>query len=191
MPHLGSPEENREISNQQIVNMLMLVISVWAISIEVFIRRNFGRRYIDFQAVLVIILVPMYSLFWRRDDPRFLTWFLGAYLLMCFRHRIAVLIRRRDREPVHSYYSGEPVFHKLHSKCDEAQFKLWYEPLLVGGIGLVLTAINKPLGVYVLLAAMCLWLLAALGKYVRAMRTMDLQDQMYEQQWQAEQFRQP
>ncbi len=81
----------------------MFLVNTWAVSIEVFLHKGIGSRYLGFQAAAVLGLIPIYSLFWEGYDIEPLMLFLVAYVL-------ALLARRLSKQQYsgHSFYCGFP-----------------------------------------------------------------------------------
>ena len=90
------------------LNIVLFIIRTWSTSIEVFLRRDFGDRYLGWQAMAVLILVPLYSLGWRDYDLQWLSWFIPAYLVRCLYVRVCAFTKRQRGEYWHSYYNGWP-----------------------------------------------------------------------------------
>jgi hypothetical protein len=89
-------------------NWLQFIVESWAVSVEVFLRREFGWNYIGAKGALVLLLVPMFMLLWPEHDLRPLFWFLCTYLVMCAVARAQAWRRRSHGDANHSYYSGWP-----------------------------------------------------------------------------------
>lgn len=172
------------------MNIVVFIARIFSVSVEVFLRRNFGARYVGTQAALAVPLMFFFSIFFPHDDPRPLLWFLGAYLLMCFRARIEGLRRRRrgeDRE--HSYYNGWPRLADAAAKPDERKIKRIVEPALLLAVGYLVWECTRPLGTFLMLAAGSLFLVSLLTEQYERVRAMDMNDAVIEQRQLAERFR--
>jgi hypothetical protein len=168
-------------------NVMLFVVRVWATSIEVFIRRGMGRRYLGLHAAAVLLLVPLYCLFWELYDVRPMVWFLEAYVGMLLVSRISRL--RRGKEDCHSYYDGFPRMLKSeHWEC-EVRFKRINEPLLVGCLGAGIVVVSQPLGWYVIIGAIALAIQSEVWEQWEAARAMDIHDAMLEQSFLAKRLR--
>lgn len=171
-------------------NLVVFFARSFAVSIEVFLRRGFGERYIGMQAAIAVPIIFFFSVFFPHDDPRPMFWFLGAYLLMCVRARIEGIRRRMRGEPrPHSYYNGWPWLSRAAPKFTETQVKLRTEPLLVLAVGYIASLMNRPLGVYIMVSAAALLLTAILTEQYERVRAMDMNDAVIEQRQLAERFR--
>lgn len=171
--------------------MLIWVIRSWAISMEVFIRHSMGVRYPGGYAAPVLLLVPGYCLFWEGYDIRPMLWFLGAFLLMCGRHRMSALWRtsRPQSREEHSYYTGVSYLQRWFPRTDEIILKMWIEPLFILGAGLLTLALNPPLGMYIMIGAGCRCVMSLISEFEVRTRVRDMQDQVIEQRIAAERFR--
>ena len=56
------------------LNWLMLLVMSYSTAIEVILHRNMGHRYLGFQAVGVLLLVPLHTLFMETRDPSLTAW---------------------------------------------------------------------------------------------------------------------
>jgi hypothetical protein len=169
------------------VNILMFVVQAWATSLEVFIRRDIGCRYLGWNAVSVLILVPIYSMYWEHFDISPMFWFLLAFLLMCGVARTSNL--RQGNRGRHSYYNGYPRMVKANAVINEVRFKRFNEPFVIGMLGACLTQFNQPLGWYIFFGAVCLCIQATVWNQLEEVKVMDLNDSMLEQSYLAERFR--
>ena len=131
----------------------LFICRTFAVSIEVFLHRGMGERYLGLQAAAVLLLLPLYSLGWQGYDLRPLMLFLLGYVVMCGFARIGMLVRRSRGEHCHTHYTGWPHGIRPGAKCSELTVKRIVEPAVVMGAGFLLRQINPPLGTYLMLAA--------------------------------------
>lgn len=163
-----------------------------AVSVEVFLHRSrsFGERYVGLQAVAVILIVPIYSMFWEDYDLMPLMRFLGAFLFMCLLVRLGGLVRRRrDGPEVHSRYTGTPRLMRLMPRADERKVKAALEPLLVFFAGIFASPTSEPLGGYLILASVGLAVSVRLSVGYERQRVIDMNDAYLEQRYIAKRFR--
>jgi hypothetical protein len=173
------------------LGIVLLVMQTLAVSVEVFLRRRIGSRYMDKPGAFAVLLIPCWSLFWPEEDPRPLFWFLGAYLVMCARVRMTSLRRRFRGEEGHTRYNGWPIILSLPllRRLSEAKAKAAVEPLLVVLVGAMVMNSSPPLGSYLVAAAVGLMLShGALEAHERT-RLMDMNDSVIDQRHLAERFR--
>ena len=133
---MSAPQSgNDRASSPTGANWLLFVFRAWATSIEVFLHRGFGERYVGAQGAAVLLLVPVYCLCCEGYDLGPMMYFLVAYLAMCIVARLGVVARRRRGEYGHSQYTGRPLIMWLLPGWDEVKVKANAEPLLIIVIG--------------------------------------------------------
>jgi hypothetical protein len=184
-PSPQSPLRNSRMTFAQ----LLFIPRTLAFSVEVFLHTGIGERYADVQAAAALLLIPMYTIFWPGHDPRPMLLFLMLYVAMCFRNRVAGLLRRGAPPEGHSRYTGEPRLLRHFPKHTEASFKLRVEPALVFMIGAAIAVYSEPLGVYLMLAAGGLFVSVLSTAAVDRQLILDLNDLLLEQKERAERFR--
>ena len=126
-------------------NWLQFIIDTWAVSVEVFLRRRFGWKYIGAQGAAVLLLIPLFTALWSEHDPGPLMCFFGAYLVMWAVAGAQAWWRRSRGEAVFSYYSGCPWLMSVFPRASEVTVKQWLEPILVGVVGAAIGERNVPL----------------------------------------------
>jgi hypothetical protein len=171
--------------------LFYLVAHGWATSVEVFLRRDFGKRYLNLQAGMVFLLIPLFSVLFPGDDLRPLFWFQGAYLLMLLVARLNVAARsKQPGTPGHSRYSGVPRLMAAFPKWSEQSVKQYLEPALLWSVAAVIWYLgNKPLATYIAFGGF--WIHAIVGDELLRSRRQAEQwnDMTMEQEGVAEQFR--
>lgn len=158
------------------MNFLVFVFQCAAVSVEVFLHRRFGERYIGLQGVLAIVLMLFFSLFFPGHDLHPLVWFLGAYLAMCLCARIGVFYRRFKGEHYHSFYTGSPTIRHFFPGWKETTVKRFVEPFFVFAIGFALIDYNRPLGAYLIFAAIGLFFTVNLTCMHEHAQALDMHD---------------
>lgn len=172
------------------MNLAMWLIHICATPIEVFLHRFPGVRYPGVPGALVLIFVPIFSLFWPQDDPRPLMWMLGAYLVIVIGNRIEAVSRaKRGLNNAHSYYDGFPAFCFAFPKLSERTAKAIVEPLLVMLAGLLCTEWNAPFGWYLIWGGLSLRTVNHFAQQSVNHQVLDLHDAMVGQQLVAEWYR--
>lgn len=183
-------------SGKNHLNTGLFVARALAVSVEVFLHdpTTFGERYLGPQVLVTLLVMFCFPALWPDEDPGPMLWFLGAVLVLCGVARSAIASRRRRGKPdPHSYYSGVPLLMKLPrprwSKVTEEDVKGYQEPALVGFVGFILIEANRPLSVYLMLAAVSMFLVERVRQRCARIRLLDLQDSQLEQRSLLEQFR--
>ena len=183
-------QQQSGMSGAEAGNWLRFLIESWAISVEVFIRKGFGVRYVGSKGAMVLLIVPMVIIFFSQEhDPRPLCWFLLAYLVMCVFRRVGALRRQTLGDTTHSFYSGRPRLMGLFRFLSEVTVKQFVEPLFVALTGAFIGNYNAPLGMYLLIAAACVGVSVFNSEMSVRRRVMEMTDAVNEQQVVAERFR--
>jgi hypothetical protein len=167
----------------------LFICRVLAVSVEVFLHKGMGERYLGLQAAAVLLLVPVYSLFWPGYDLRPLMLFLPAYLVMCFVARAGIAARLKRGEHCHSHYTGWPHGIKPGTKCSELTAKRVVEPAIVMMAGFLLRQFNPPLGTYLMFAAAGLLISVSASDAEQRTRSLDINDAVIDQEQVADRFR--
>jgi len=160
-----------------------------SVSVEVFLHRGMGERYLGLQAAAVLLLVPLYSLVWPGYDLRPLMLFLLAYLVMCCLARVSSIAHRLAGEHCHSHYTGWPRGIKPGAKCSELTVKRVVEPAIVMAAGFLLRQVNPPLGTYLMLAGGSLFISVSASETEQRTRALDMNDAVINQEQVADRFR--
>lgn len=171
------------------MNLAMLLVQAYATSVEVFLHRHLGERYLGLQAVGVLVLVPFHAYLFQDYDSTGLMKFIVLYLLACMVQRVAMLWRRWKGVVQHSRYNGYPSILAGNTRIDEVFFKIWIEPPLVMGGGTVLMSIDPALGSYFVAAGFALFIKGRMMNLLSSSQLLDMQDTMFDQQSRAERFR--
>ncbi len=174
---------------QSSMNLLMVLLHIYSTSIEVFLHRGMGARYLGLQSLFVLFLVPLHTGFMRTQDPSLTGLFLLAYLGACLGQRAVMLARHRTGEVVHSRYNGYPWLLGSKSRIDELTWKGRVEPLLVLAGGLLFAVLDEGFGSYIMTAGGAMFLKNLMHQELRSQEVMDMRDSMIEQQQRAAQFR--
>lgn len=172
--------------------LFLLICRALALSVEVFLHRTgtFGERYLGLQSGVAALLILLYPAFGEREDPRPLLVFLGCYLVMLQVVRVRTWWRsRRGTAQPHSFFTGTPRLMRLLGKVSEAKIKSLIEPTLVFFIGMITMYCSKPLGSYLMLASIGLFLTMDLALGFERKRAIDMHDSLIDQQNVAERFR--
>lgn len=171
-------------------NALGFVFRAWATSVEVLLHKRVGDRYLGVQAAAVLLLIPIYCLFWPGYDLQPMMGFLVVYLCGVAIARSDVLSRKRNEVRIHSFYSGFPRCMNGKTKMTEVQCKRFFEPLYTASIGLGLYALGEqPLGVYLMIAGACMFITVSMSLMEFEQRAAAMNDQVIEQELLAERFR--
>lgn len=186
------PADNQDgpVTNEGLLYAALFVCRGFAVSLEVFLHRGLGSRYLGLQAAAVLVLVPLFGCAWEGHDLTALLLFLPAYLLMCLVARADMFRRRRRGEHCHTQYSGWPRLLKPGARMTELSCKQYVEPLLALAAGFVLHQLGeRPLGAYVMFSAVCLAISTNVDVAIDRLRAENMNDAVIEQELLAERFR--
>ena len=168
--------------------LLHLLCDCLAFTVVVFLRRDFGRRFIGLQGVG--ILAPLlWPIVMPAHDPRPMFLFFALVLLACLVNRLNGLIRRSAIAELHSRYSGIPLLRLVLRNWNEVAVKQVAEPLFVIAVAMALEPLSPQLAAYLAVAAGALACSVAADRAAEHRRVQDLHDAFLEQQHLAEQFR--
>jgi hypothetical protein len=187
-PTRRSPSMEQEQQSQPlpdraaILGWLLLISRIGAVTVEVFLHKGFGRRYIGLQALLAFVLIPLWSSFWPEHDMRAQIIFMEAYFAMLVIARMGVICNWFRGTQPHSYYSGTPHLCRLLPKLSENTVKKFVEPGVLLLVGLIVSDVSEPFGKYLMFAGICLFLSIAIGDAWIQKRAMDARDALIEQQ---------
>ena len=165
------------------LGVLLLLLQAFAVVAEVFLHKRIGRRYLDKQAALALLVIPGFVLVWPEEDPRPLLYLLVAFALRCAVLRLQWLRRRTIDVVEHTRYSGWPAIldGRLGNRLSEPTAKSVVEPLLVFFVGAVFCELSKPLGSFGMVSAVCLLVTAKTRLTFERSRIMDLRDAQIDQ----------
>lgn len=188
--HSQQPPQQSGDQRRSGFNALAFVVHTLATSLVVFLRKDFGHRFLGLQAAAVLVAVPLFAAAWPNHDLQPLFLFLLAYLGACLIARIDIARRARRGGQEHSYYSGRPRLAALLPRIDERTLKRGVEPLVAILGGVLLMPWNEPLGVYVFIAGWALLFSGGIVQQLEQHRSQQLYDAYLEQQYVSGRFRQ-
>ena len=194
-------ERNKIMFNQQPVgqvNGIRSTLNWWgflaqvgAVSVEVFLHKRIGKRYCRLQAFMVLPLGLFSAWLWELqgyDVGPFLC-FLVVYVGAVAIAQLAGIIQSRRGEHVHTQYNGWPMLLREENGPRELAIKQFAEPMIVFAIGMLIYGANKPLGVWLIFAAACLFVSNSLNRLAQKHRVDDMRDAVFAQQQTAGEFR--
>lgn len=186
-----TPETNRGNEYAYAGALFTLIARSFAATVEVFLHRSdsFGERYAGMQVAVGLLLIFLFPVFWEGHSPAGILLFLPAYLIMLCNVRLRSWIRlRRGGSRPHSTYSGAPYLMRF-TRMDEERLKCSVEPMLVMLTGVLVTAIDPPLGSYLIVAGLALGASNGMALQGERRRAIELNDSYLEQRGVVERFR--
>jgi hypothetical protein len=159
-----------------------------ALTVEVFLHRGFGSRYVGCGFIGVVIIF-LFSMLFPGQNTSALLGFAALYGVMWLVALVNVGIRRwRKMNGVHSLYNGRPHLSRLLPNWKETNVK-HVESLTAFLLGFGVHCLNRPLGDYLMFAAAFVFVRGYNLAVQRRDRAIRMNDQMIEQRLVAEQFR--
>jgi hypothetical protein len=169
---------------------LLFICNSLAVSVEVFLHKGVGSRYIGLQGLAAAAMIFFWGGFWPGQDISPVLIYLALYLLFCFAQRMDALKRlRQGGGQEHSRYTGRPILMRFTGRINEITIKRIVEPALVFLIGILICSANEPLGKYLMLAAVGLLVSVQSTLRFEETRATDMNDAMINQQHAAQRFR--
>ena len=174
-------QEAKPDSGVTLLGLVAFVSRTLATSVEVFLHRGFGERFLGRHSAAVILAVFVFAGL-HGGDVRGLLAFLVTYLVACAFVHIGIMRRRRRGEVEHSFYNGRPFFlsWRIFKKVSEKSAKA-VEPILVFLIGCLFMPVSHALGAYLMVASVGLLVSVGLAETYQRVRQLDLQDALIDQ----------
>jgi hypothetical protein len=188
MPQQRSASGQRDLSGEFILGMFENTARALSLTVEVFLHRGFGPRYVScgFFGVLLILFTSMW---FPPTTAMPLQWFAFTYGFFWLIAVVNVAIRYwRGTDKAHSRYNGYPLLCRLLPSWKETNVK-YLEAVCVIFLGCGLTLLSKPLGDYIMVASGFVLIRAYGLASQRRNQAIDLRDTVIEQQMAAEEFR--
>jgi hypothetical protein len=157
------------------LGLLSLVVQGWACVAYVFLRKRFGESYFSAQIIFTILIILLYCELYGQGNPLPYGVLTLAWVIALCLHRFADGLKPTHLHP-HSRYNGQSIL----SKSQEFS-KLISEPVVVGGIGLIVSRYDRAFGWFLIWTALCIVLDFLLIKDRTSRRLKRLKDAEIEQ----------
>jgi len=166
--------------------LVNFVAACFSLSSVVFVRRDFGERYLGWINLAFAYTVPVnFAVFGNlvaRSQGHGMSWSMIAawlaFVAVSMFHRLVIWRRQRTGEQWHSYYVGMSLLPLPVS--EEVKLK-WIEPSLVLALAALCWALSAELlAVWLALSSMALWLHTHLLFYYREQAVLDAIDAQLE-----------
>jgi hypothetical protein len=169
--------------------LVSAIVRGGAVSVEVFLHRRFGLRYLSTFGPLAAGMMLIYAAFVPVQEARPFFVYVVSFGVCWLLLTIETWLRfwRGDNE--HSGYGGFPRLLRRSLAFKEYRVKQLAEPMLVGIAGYCALELNRPLAIYVIFAAGCLFLSNAVQRRNETREAMMLHDATLEQQHRVNRFR--
>jgi len=175
-------QQNKFAPKQSPVNWPVIVCMSASLPIELLFHdfRTFGVRSIGARVAPAVLLMFVFAGFDANENSLPLFGLIIATVLLTVIAQICCRFRNRRGFNLHSRYSGRPYATKLVNWSETNIKRL--EPLLACGIGCIVhVCFNHPLGSFLIVAAICMWITVGIDRMVSGDRALDMNDQMIEQ----------
>ena len=189
MPQRPQTEKRPNPDSRFVAEVVEGVGRSLALSVEVFLHRGFGSGYVGCGPLAFLIMLG-FAQFYSDQDMRPLGVFACFYGVLWLIATINVLIRWwRGNRNIHSRYNGRPHIWGLLPSWKEMNVK-HVESLFVILLGYGIHLLNRPLGTYLMVAGVFVFLRGCSVASMKRQRAVELNDSVIEQKEVAEQFRQ-
>jgi hypothetical protein len=168
----------------------LFICNSLAVSVEVFLHRGMGTRYLRMQVLGAAAIIVIYAGCWQGHDADVLLVCLLLYLFFCFVRRVEALKRLTSGgEQVHSLYTGTPSLMRFTGRMNEITVKRIVEPIFVFFGGIFLCPVSEALGHYLIACSVGLLVSVQASLNTERTRAMDMNDAVIDQQHTARRFR--
>ena len=183
-----NPQPQSPENGQLLACLVEGIARAIALTVEVFLHRGFGCRYVGC-GMMGTGIIFVFAEFFPTEDPRPILCFLIAYAVLWLIATVGVLIRHwRGNDPVHSRYTGRPYLWHLLPGWKEENVK-HLEALAVILLGYGVHFLNRPLGDYLMFAASLVFLRGYNLAATRRSRAVEMNDSVIDQRLVAQRFR--
>lgn len=190
-----TPDANHRDGFRNMVGGGVSILRALATSVEVFLHRpgTLGERYFEGLHIgVAMLIIAIWPAFCRPiHDFEWVYMFLGWFVAFCIAHKARINIRVKQGGPQpHSRYTGRPWVMSIFRRMSEATAKCVVEPVLTALIGAVIAQlISPPVGGYLMVAALGLFISNNLPNRLERRRALDMHDAFMDQQNVVDRFR--
>lgn len=146
-----------------------------------FLRVNIGERVLSAFFVMVMSIAAITMCFIMKVDPTFVYIYLGLLWTMTIYHLYSIHRRNKNNQPIISWFQGDFVIAPLVKNLPKGTNYWWlesfYEPLLIGAIGiLIYTFLDKGLGNFLLFTVPWMFLRSQYARMIYRNQMFDEMD---------------
>jgi len=172
------------------INVLISLAQGMAFTVEVFLHRRFGSRFIGRQAAMGLLMILLFVALTPMPGAWAMVLFLLAYAKTWLYARAGVIWRRINKQEYeHTRYSGGPLLMAIVPGWTELTVKRFVEPLLVVLVGGVTWLLVPAMGIYLVMAGVSLFITVNLAEAYERRRAEMMHDAVIEATQRAERFR--
>ena len=189
-PQRQHPQDKTEGQLAMASACLTLMIQSFAATVEVFLHRNFGSRYLSARAVGGLVVIVLFASMVPLPGRWAVMWFLFSYFEACLIARGGVLWRKwKHIDCEHSKYSGTPYLLKVFPRWNEVKIKRFVEPGILFFVAILLGNYVPALTMYLMVAGLALMITNNQAEEYERRRALMMRDDLIEAQQRAERVR--
>ena len=181
------PQDDWRATTAQGLNLVYFVSNVFATSIGVFIRKDFGKEALGFNSLFAFIAMVLIA----GDSPdKAFGYFVIAFVGMQIYRRIETFRLCRKGDVIHSQYAGYPYLAmKVPFVKSEKVAREVVEPVICVIAGLLLMPVSVGMGDYILICAIGLVVRHCMEDAVSRRRVQRMRDAQIEHEWYSDKMR--
>ncbi|HEY4311663.1 MAG TPA: hypothetical protein VGN12_19610 [Pirellulales bacterium] len=171
-------------------NIILFVCDAASLPILVVFNRDLGSRRVGLQALLTLLLIPLWATCWPDEDPTPMVCILFAFILMCVVTRCGVWTRslREGGDTEHRNSDGQSRIGRLIPWFGGAAGQHLQTAVILAG-GLLVLSFDPAVGSFVTLAAVTRLVVLTAQRIAFNDRIAAMRDQQIEQRAIMEAFR--
>jgi len=167
------------------LSVIGLIAGCFAVSVVVFVRKDFGERYLSwlnlsFGYTVVAnftFLGSMFAFLTRWGGQQFMALFWLAFIAMSLYRRWEIARKNNAGVEWHSMYMGTSL---LPLPFSEEKIYKFFEPALVFGAGYMLYNLSGQVGVWLMISAVALFICNHIAYYNERRAMLDMRDAQIE-----------
>lgn len=170
---------------EMMLSVISLIAGCFAVSIVVFVRKDFGERYLSWLnlsfgytvVACFTFLGAMFAFLTRWGGQQLMTLFWLAFIAMSLYRRWEIHRKNNAGVEWHSMYMGTSLLPLPFS--EEKTYK-FFEPALVFGAGHLLYALSGQVGAWLMISSVALFICNHIAYYNERRAMLDMRDAQIE-----------
>lgn len=171
-----------------VFNIMIIVLGWWSILVEVFLRYDFGERYLSWLRLFFAFGILLNTGWWLRffsaigggdGAPAIFQLFVLAVFILSILHRVRIWLRYQNGTAWHSMSFGTSRLSSLNLPVigsDDWTLYRWYEPFLCLVLALIISRLDQTTGIVIGIGSIALLLKNHMVYYQQRGRILDLID---------------
>ncbi len=173
----ANPQGNDPVNMKNGINLLALAANGYATTVTVFLRRGFGAEALGLNGIVAAVIILGYAGF--THSPEVITFFWVWLGFVAYQRMYGFSLRRQGRV-LHSRYAGWPEVGMRFAKSEKAARQV-VESIVCVVAGAALWLFSEPLGQFIMLAPIGLFVSQGIEAQVINKRLTALRDCEIEQ----------